>query len=200
MTPSVHDRILRRHQHWESVHVVTRKLDLDQTSMTHTHTVRHKCDKLTCCNNIVLYSLDMTGWFWWYQRPKMAFKVSKEFSTASLYYHHILILLLIIHRHLVDDSDDSLGGSACRGYSSSSSDFRIFGLRTHILLLLLLLLLLLSFSFDSRTENTAAPRAVKACHVTIWADDTAHMSACYFNVSWAWTDGLNGRCDIQKSA
>ena len=28
-----------------SVHVVPRKLDLDQTSMSHTHTERHKCDQ-----------------------------------------------------------------------------------------------------------------------------------------------------------
>ena len=29
-----------------SVHVVTRKLDLDQTLMAHRHTERHKCDHL----------------------------------------------------------------------------------------------------------------------------------------------------------
>ena len=28
-----------------SVHVVPRKLDLDQTSMAHTHTERYKCDQ-----------------------------------------------------------------------------------------------------------------------------------------------------------
>ena len=28
-----------------SVHVVTRKLDLDETSMAHTHMERHRCDK-----------------------------------------------------------------------------------------------------------------------------------------------------------
>ena len=28
-----------------SVHVVTRKVDLDQTSMAHMHTERHKCDQ-----------------------------------------------------------------------------------------------------------------------------------------------------------
>ena len=33
---SVHDRLFCRHQHWGSVHVVTWKLDLDQTPMAHT--------------------------------------------------------------------------------------------------------------------------------------------------------------------
>ena len=40
---SVHDQLFRWHQHWGSLHGVTRKLDLDQTSMAHTE--RHKCDK-----------------------------------------------------------------------------------------------------------------------------------------------------------
>ena len=37
---SVHDQLVYRHQH-----CVTRKLDLDQTSMAYKHTGRHKCDK-----------------------------------------------------------------------------------------------------------------------------------------------------------
>ena len=42
---SVHDQLFCRHQHRGSLHSVTRKLDLDQTSMAHKHTKRHKCDK-----------------------------------------------------------------------------------------------------------------------------------------------------------
>ena len=55
-----HTRVLRRHQHWGSVHVVTRKLDLDQTSMTHTHTVRHKCDK----NSLVVANFGFICLIW----------------------------------------------------------------------------------------------------------------------------------------
>ena len=33
------------HQHWGSLQGVTQKLDLDQRSMAHKHTERHKCDK-----------------------------------------------------------------------------------------------------------------------------------------------------------
>ena len=42
---SIHDQSFCRHQHRWSLHGVTRKLDLDQTSMAHKHTKRHKCDK-----------------------------------------------------------------------------------------------------------------------------------------------------------
>ena len=42
---SVHYQLFCRHQHCGSLHGVTRKLDLDQTSMAHKHTLRHKCDK-----------------------------------------------------------------------------------------------------------------------------------------------------------
>ena len=42
---SVHDQLFCRHQHWGGLHGVTRKLDLDQTAMTHKHTERHNwCD------------------------------------------------------------------------------------------------------------------------------------------------------------
>ena len=37
---SVHDYLFCRHQHWGSLHSVTRKLDLDQTSMAHKRTER----------------------------------------------------------------------------------------------------------------------------------------------------------------
>ena len=37
---AVHDQLFCRHQHWGSLHGVTRKLDLDQTSMAHKHTER----------------------------------------------------------------------------------------------------------------------------------------------------------------
>ena len=50
MTFMVHDRKNTHtplNQNGGSVHVVTRKLDLAQTSMAHTHTERHKCDQLT---------------------------------------------------------------------------------------------------------------------------------------------------------
>ena len=42
---SEHDQLFCRHQHWRSLHGVTRKLDLDQTSMAHKRTERHKCYK-----------------------------------------------------------------------------------------------------------------------------------------------------------
>ena len=48
MTCVVHDRKnthIPLNQDGRSVQVVTRKLDLDQTSMAHTHTERHECDQ-----------------------------------------------------------------------------------------------------------------------------------------------------------
>ena len=42
---SVRYQLFCRHQHWGSLHSVTRKLDLDQTLMARKHTERHKCDK-----------------------------------------------------------------------------------------------------------------------------------------------------------
>ena len=48
MTSVVHDRKnthIPHNQDGGSVQVVTRKLDLDQTSMTHTHTERHIRDQ-----------------------------------------------------------------------------------------------------------------------------------------------------------
>ena len=48
MTCMVHDRKNTHtplNQDGGNVHVVTRKLDLDQTSMAHAHTERHKCDQ-----------------------------------------------------------------------------------------------------------------------------------------------------------
>ena len=48
MTSVVHDRKNTHtplNQDDGSVHVVPRKLDLDQISMPHTHTERHKCDQ-----------------------------------------------------------------------------------------------------------------------------------------------------------
>ena len=67
------------------------KTDLDQTSVAHTHTDRHKCDiiflffKLTFCCKLWLYLLDMAliGWFW-YLWPKMAFKMSQAFTLPPL--------------------------------------------------------------------------------------------------------------------
>ena len=37
---SVHDQLFCRRQHWGSLQGVTRKLDLDQSSMVHKHTER----------------------------------------------------------------------------------------------------------------------------------------------------------------
>ena len=37
---AVHDQLFCRHQHWRSLHGVTRKLDLDQTSVARKHTER----------------------------------------------------------------------------------------------------------------------------------------------------------------
>ena len=48
-----------------NVNVVTRKLDLDQTSVAHTHTERNKCDKTRGHIVIILLGLgniDCTGW------------------------------------------------------------------------------------------------------------------------------------------
>ena len=73
----VHNRVLRRHQHWRhqhwgSVHVVTRnRLDLDQTSMAHPHAVRQIiCDKTHLLQILVLIAwlVDMiTTLFGWLQ-------------------------------------------------------------------------------------------------------------------------------------
>ena len=43
-----------------NVNVVTRKLDLDQTSVAHTHTERNKCDQTR--GHIVMGNVDCTGW------------------------------------------------------------------------------------------------------------------------------------------
>ena len=48
MTCMVHDKRnthIPLNQNGGSVQVVTRKLDLAQTSVAHTHTERHKCDQ-----------------------------------------------------------------------------------------------------------------------------------------------------------
>ena len=48
MTCMMHDRnniLILLKQDGKSVHIITRKLDLDQTSMAHTHTERRKCDQ-----------------------------------------------------------------------------------------------------------------------------------------------------------
>ena len=48
MAYTVHDRInthIPHNQDGGSVHVVPRKLDLDQMSIAHTRTERHKCDQ-----------------------------------------------------------------------------------------------------------------------------------------------------------
>jgi len=53
-----------RLQHWGSVHVVTWKLDLDQTSVAYTHTKRHKCDQ----TRFLLQEFSIAGY---YQRLKL---------------------------------------------------------------------------------------------------------------------------------
>ena len=42
---SVHDQLFCRHQYRGNLHGVTRKLDLDQSSMAHKQIERHKCDE-----------------------------------------------------------------------------------------------------------------------------------------------------------
>ena len=66
--------------------IITRKLDLDQMSVAHTHTgnERRKCNKTHLLLIILALSLDMTvGWFWWYLWPEIAFTMSQEFPTSS---------------------------------------------------------------------------------------------------------------------
>jgi len=88
--------VSRRHQHWGSVHVVTRKLHLGQTS-EHVHTDRHKYDKksllLLLKQIMALFTIYIAlfGWFWWYLWPKMAYKkkitvqgISKSGSILEL--------------------------------------------------------------------------------------------------------------------
>ena len=62
MTCLVHDRKnthIPLNQDGGSVHVVPRKLDLDQISMPHTHTERHKCDQTQF--SVANFYLDVFG-------------------------------------------------------------------------------------------------------------------------------------------
>ena len=83
----VSTRSFCRHQRWGSEHGVTRKLDLDQTSVAHTHTERKKMweNSFFGCK-LWLYSLDMTrfGWFWWYLWAKMVLKSVPRISDRLL--------------------------------------------------------------------------------------------------------------------
>ena len=62
MTCMVHERKnthIPLNQDGGSVHVVPRKLDLDQISMPHTHTERHKCDQTQF--SVANFCLDVFG-------------------------------------------------------------------------------------------------------------------------------------------
>ena len=62
MTCMVHDRKnthIPLNQDGGSVHVVPRKLDLDQISVPHTHTERHKCDQTQF--SVANFYLDVFG-------------------------------------------------------------------------------------------------------------------------------------------
>ena len=83
---SVNHRVLCRHEHWRSEHVVTRQTrSRSNVNGACTRTEMHKFENSLSGCKCWPYSLDMTlwGWLWSYLWPKTAFEMSQKFLTAS---------------------------------------------------------------------------------------------------------------------